>query len=114
MTFYGWPDNDPPGNTTAYPHSQFPSAIHDSAGGTGTYVDPITMASDPAEWPVGTKLYVPFLRKYVVMEDLCAQCVADWQQAHIYHIDVWMNSNATSGQAPALRQCQNLWTQNST
>jgi hypothetical protein len=112
MTFYGWPDNDPPGNAIAYPHSQFPSAIHESAGGTGTYVDPITMASDPAEWPVGTKMYVPFLRKYVVMEDLCAQCVTDWQQAHIYHIDVWMNSNATSGQGPALRQCQNSWTQN--
>ena len=34
MTFYGWPDNDPPGNAIAYPHSQFPSAIHESAGGS--------------------------------------------------------------------------------
>ena len=76
------------------------------------YLDPITMASDPAEWPVGTKLYLPFLRKYVVMEDFCAQCAADWQQSRAYHIDVWMNSDATVG--PALRDCQNLWTQNST
>jgi hypothetical protein len=38
LTFYGWPDNDPPGNAIAYPHSRFPSAVHDNAGGTGTYL----------------------------------------------------------------------------
>jgi hypothetical protein len=58
VTFYGGPDNDPPGSTEiAYPNSR-----HPAAGGTGTYDDPITAASDPRALPPGTLLYDPRLR----------------------------------------------------
>ena len=48
-------------------------------------------------------LYLPFLQKYVVMEDSCAQCITDWS-AGKRHIDVWMNSDATHGSQ--LLSCQ--------
>lgn len=63
ITFYGAPDNDPPGSTDiAYPNSR-----HPSAAGTGTYRDPITLATDPRELPSGSIVYIPMLGKYFVM-----------------------------------------------
>ena len=38
-TFYGWYDNTPPGGDIAYPQ------IHNTAGGKGTWSDPITFAT---------------------------------------------------------------------
>ncbi|MFI5306855.1 MAG: hypothetical protein ACHQ53_05875, partial [Polyangiales bacterium] len=73
VTFYGWPDNSPPGDGIAYPK------LHKGASGTGTYADPITFASDPNEWPAGTILYLPYLQRYVIMEDSCADCITDWK-----------------------------------
>jgi hypothetical protein len=80
VTLFGWPDNDPPGDNIAYPQ------IHDSAGGTGTYDDPVTMAA-PYETEgglePGTIVYVPYLKKYFIMEDECAEgCSQD-------QIDLW-------------------------
>jgi hypothetical protein len=49
-------------------HIAYP-VIHKSAGGTGTYYDPITAASGKAELAVGTKIYVPFLHRYFILED---------------------------------------------
>ena len=66
-------DNSPPGNAISYP------TIHSSAGGVGTYADPITFATDKKEYPPGTILYVPFIEKYVIMEDDCVQCDSDWK-----------------------------------
>src|SRR5690242_9644763 len=48
VTLYGWDDNSPPGCDTAY---------SGCAGGTGTFSDPITFATDQAELPVGTLVY---------------------------------------------------------
>ena len=71
VTFYGGPDNDPPGSTDiAYPNGR-----HAIAGGTGSYADPVTLASDPRELPPGTLVYYPRLRKYFVMEDDCEECI---------------------------------------
>jgi hypothetical protein len=39
LTFYGWYDNTPPGGDIAYPQ------IHSTAGGKGTFADPITFAT---------------------------------------------------------------------
>lgn len=63
VTFYGWYDNTPPSAAIAYP------VIHQTAGGTGTWSDPITYASDTSETPAGTKIYVPRVQKYFIMED---------------------------------------------
>ncbi|MGH7434474.1 MAG: hypothetical protein ACRENE_02285, partial [Polyangiaceae bacterium] len=95
VTFYGWADNSPPGGAIAYPmNGGFPT-LHDTAGGTGTYADPITFATDKSEFPVGTRLYVPFIEKYVMMEDDCVECDSDWTTSHKWHVDLWMNSNGT-------------------
>lgn len=87
MTFYGWPDNSPPGNSIAYP------TLHKGAGGIGTYADPITFASSKDLFKPGTKLYIPSLKRYVIMEDNCVDCVKDAKKG-ITHIDVWLDSNS--------------------
>ncbi len=68
ITFYGWPDNAPPGNKIAHP------VLHDRAGGDGTYCNPTTFATErknDKEIPYGIKIYVPFLKQYFIREDLC-------------------------------------------
>jgi hypothetical protein len=113
MTFYGWDDNSPPGNAIAYPMNGGYPTIHDAAGGTGTYADPITYATDESELPIGTIVYAPVILKYLVMEDDCGQCDTDWSASMMWHIDVWMNSNGTET-ASALDACEDQWTQNAT
>lgn len=68
MTFYGYFDNSPPGTDIAHP------VIHGGAGGVGTFDDPITFAVAPQvqnKVPPGTKIYIPSLEKYFIMEDDC-------------------------------------------
>jgi 3D (Asp-Asp-Asp) domain-containing protein len=113
VTFYGWADNSPPGNAIAYGKSSGYPTVHDAAGGTGSYADPITFASDSAEIAIGTRVYLPFCQKYAVMEDDCVQCDTDWASGMQRHIDVWMNSNGTES-APKLIACEDAWTQQST
>lgn len=78
VTLYGWPDNSPPGNDIAYPESDGNPTIHNAAGGTGTYANPITYATDKAELPIGTIVYYPYLHRYFIMEDDCVECDEDW------------------------------------
>jgi hypothetical protein len=47
-TFYGYPDNDPPGPATAHNCG----GRNYKAGGTGTFSDPVTMATAPGEFNV--------------------------------------------------------------
>jgi 3D (Asp-Asp-Asp) domain-containing protein len=107
VTFYGWPDNDPAGRAIAYPKSRYESAYHDVAGGLGTYGDPITLASSADIMSVGTKVYVPYLKKYLVKEDWCESCGG----SPLPHIDVWMESG--EGFAAELQQCQYHFTRQS-
>ncbi|HEV2376706.1 MAG TPA: hypothetical protein VGS19_31595 [Streptosporangiaceae bacterium] len=87
VTFYGWFDNSPPGCATAY---------SGCAGGAGTFSNPITFATDKAELPVGTKIYVPQVEKYFVMGDDCTECDQDWTGQgpdggpHYRHVDLWI------------------------
>jgi hypothetical protein len=85
VTFYGAGDNDPPGSS-AIAH---PGARHREAGGTGTYANPVTLATDPRELAVGTVVYYPPLEKYFVMEDDCASCIDEWESSERPHIDLW-------------------------
>ena len=64
------------------------------------------MATDAVNgWPIGTRIYVPFIKKYVVYEDSCG---CDDPP----HIDIWMNSNANN--AAKTYACQEYWTRDST
>jgi hypothetical protein len=73
ITGYAWPDNTPPGSAISNP------VIHTDAGGTGTFLDPITVAvghsyvngKDVLDYKAGTKFYMPYLRKYFIAEDTC-------------------------------------------
>lgn len=87
ITYYGWPDNSPPGRAIAYPKVQYPSTLHNEAGGIGTFNDPLTYAASESTIPIGTIYYVPYLKKYIVLEDICANCMED------HHIDIWLESN---------------------
>jgi len=101
VTFYGALDNDPPGSTEiAYPNGR-----HPAAGGTGTYADPLATASDPRELPPGTLLYAPQLQAYLVMEDDCADCIAEWEHSRTAHIDIW-----TGMSGPGLQACEQALT----
>jgi hypothetical protein len=113
MTFYGWPDNSPPGGAIAYPKSGGFPTVHETAGGAGTYDDPITFATDKSEFPAGTLLFAPVLEKYLIMEDDCAECDTDWTSSQKWHIDVWMNSNGTDD-SNAVLNCEYRWTQSTT
>jgi 3D (Asp-Asp-Asp) domain-containing protein len=88
ITFYAAYDNDPPGSDQiAYPNER-----HQTAGGVGTFEDPITLAADPREVPPGTVIYYPELRKYFVMEDDCAECIDDWESSRRPRVDLWASS----------------------
>lgn len=94
-TFYAAIDNDPAGSRDiAYPA---PQGIHSQAGGTGTYKDPITLASDARWLPVGTRVYAPRWHKYFIMEDECVECEADWGSSHFHHVDLYMPPSLQSG-----------------
>src|SRR5262245_49638808 len=59
VTLYGFPDNSPPGRTIDC------GQIHNQAGGTGTFDDPVTFATGHDQddvLPCGTVIYVPFMK----------------------------------------------------
>jgi hypothetical protein len=102
VTLYGWPDNSPPGDAT-----QFGSG---HAGGVGTYSNPVTFATDQDEFAPGTKVYYPYLHRYFVMQDECAQCDTDWGNGK-YHIDLWIGGKG--GNTSAVLNCEDALTQDS-
>lgn len=73
-TAYTWHDNTPAGSV-AISHP----VLHQTAGGTGTYADPITIAvghslatgQDVLDFPAGTRIYLPDVRRYFIVEDTC-------------------------------------------
>lgn len=111
VTLYGWNDNSPPGCGIAYP------VVHRCAGGTGTYADPITFASDAGELAPGTRIYYRPLQRYFIMEDDCGGCVADWAGRGpdggpgYRHVDLWAGGGPGDA-AGALYACEDRWTSN--
>lgn len=98
MTFYAWPDNDPPGNATAYDCG----GRKHQAQGTGTWENPLTMAAQIGRFSPCEVVYSAYLRKYLRMEDTCAACKGDW-------IDVWIGSTNSNG-GNAVMACENTLT----
>jgi hypothetical protein len=112
ITFYGWPDNAPPGNQIKHP------VIHKHAGGDGTYCNPTTFATERSnnkEIPYGIKIYVPLLKQYFIREDLCTRsggptgsgsngCYQLW-------FDLWIGGNKNSKKHPVI-ECERQLTPN--
>ena len=93
-TGYTYWDNTPPGSAQiARP------VIHDRAGGTGTWKDPITVAVQSGRFDFGTRFYLPELKKYFIVEDLCGAC-HDGRNGGAYTLDIWVDgSHLSSGGA---------------
>jgi len=107
MTLYGYADNSPPGRAIAHP------CIHHVAGGTGTFKDPVTFATDVHEVGWCKKIYVPHMKRYFIHEDECVECDHDWTTSHKYRFDMWAGGDAGSKKNPeraALFACESKWT----
>jgi len=93
VTGYTYWDNTPPGSAIiARP------VVHDEAGGTGTWDDPVTLAvgsrGESWHYPPGTRVYLPGLRKYAVVEDLCASCGKGYHG--LPHVDLYIGGAGSS------------------
>lgn len=88
--FFGWADNLPANSATiSYPNPPNAAALHATAGGTGTWDDPITFAGDKSAFPVGTTIWVPYFHKYFIMEDDCSTCDTAWHNSGQYMVRLW-------------------------
>ena len=97
ITLYGWADNTPPGPSLEYP------IIHQTAGGAGTFQDPISFAAEPKQFKPGTKIYVPRLRKYFIMEDWCESAHRKYtKKKGLPLIDLWIGGTEKSNRAELL------------
>jgi hypothetical protein len=109
VTFYGFDDNDD-GNPTHLGTDVISSAaVHGRANeDLGTYERPGTLATDASFVTPGTKVYVPTLERYYVMEDTCVECSEDWLQSKL-HVDLYV-----SGTGSELATCEDRLTMEST
>ena len=105
VTFYGFDDNDD-GNPTHLGTGIISHAtIHGFANeDLGTYEKPGTLATDINFVSPGTKVYVPALKRYYVMEDTCVECSEDWLRSKA-HVDLYV-----SGTGPELSACEDRLT----
>ncbi|KAF2663122.1 hypothetical protein BT63DRAFT_466111 [Microthyrium microscopicum] len=100
VTFYGYPDNDPPGPAISCPGGCGPHG--ERAGGDGSFGNPLTMAAADGVFSPGEVVYLPYLQKYLRYEDFCASCSGAW-------VDVWTGSPDSNG-GEAQIQCENRLT----
>jgi hypothetical protein len=117
-TGYGWPDNTPPGGAISNP------VIHQTAGGTGTYADPITLAVghsitngiDTLDYPAGTIFYIPNVRRYFIVEDTCGDgsdpqagpCNVGFPSDTTAWVDMWVGGQG--GNTSAVLNCESFLT----
>lgn len=118
MTYYSYHDNQAGDSGTygsyaiAYSSKYFPDSIHKNAndrrGGDGSYANPIIIATPlrfNQQWPVGTRMYAPHLKKYLIVEDECDTDVCRQNKL----VDVWMYSKSRND-TNKVSQCQRNWT----
>lgn len=107
LTGYSYWDNTPPGSAIIGR-----PVIHETAGGIGTYKDPVTLA---VGWRIhfdrhfediapGTRFYIPRLRKYAIVEDLCGDgpkpqngpCHTGWKG--LTWLDIYVDGSTTDAE----------------
>ena len=116
VTGYTWFDNTPAGSA-AISHG----VLRNRAGGTGTYADPITVAvghdlstgRDVLDFRAGTRFYMPYLKRYFIVEDTCGDGPSPQNGACHRHpsnvsawVDIWIGGQggtASSADACARR-----------
>ena len=106
VTFYGYPDNSPPGRQIAHP------VIHKVAGGDGTWCNPTTFATEPKNdkfIPYGMKIYVPYMKQYFVREDDCTYSGNQHLGCRHIWVDLWIGGGAQS-EPQAVINCENSLT----
>jgi hypothetical protein len=86
ITGYSWYDNNPPGSAAISN-----PVIHQRAGGTGTFADPITVAINVPQFPWGTKFYIPNVRAYFIAEDTIGNGPSSPP-----HLDLWVGGQSSS------------------
>jgi hypothetical protein len=85
------------------------AVVHTSASeDLGTYDQPGTMAADRHFLTPGTKVYVPAVRRYYVMEETCVKCSRDWMHKKL-HVDL-----DVSGSGERLAECEDRLTMKAT
>jgi hypothetical protein len=118
VTWYGFNDNScqvetqHDCNTIAFPKSDgWPVPHNIATEGKGTFQEPSTFATaamdsgSPAELAPGTRIYVPEVHKYFIMEDQCKECGQQWFPRRSYHVDLWMGPSFGSANGP-LMDCE--------
>ncbi|HET8843315.1 MAG TPA: hypothetical protein VFN35_17765 [Ktedonobacteraceae bacterium] len=101
VTWYGYNDNsgeteDQHGSAAiAYPKSDgYPTLHNHATEETGSYNNPITFAAPnknlKGSFPIGSVIYVPFVKKYFIMEDQCGDDDPEGCQNGTNHADLWM------------------------
>ncbi|MGY1644352.1 hypothetical protein ACI782_24870 [Geodermatophilus sp. SYSU D00703] len=102
LTGYSFFDNTPAGSPSIS-HPQ----VHRTAGGSGTYDDPITVAVGHSkaggrhtlDWAAGTRFYVPSISRYLIVEDTCGDgsspqdgaCHTGFPSSASTWLDVWVD-----------------------
>jgi LysM domain len=106
-TAYTYWDNTPAG-TANISHP----ILHQKAGGTGTYADPITIAvghsiingKDILDFPAGTKFYIPNVQRYFIVEDTCGDgntpqngaCHTGYPAGTSAWLDMWIDGASST------------------
>ncbi len=103
ITWYGAFDDDPPGSVAIDRPDSCKACIHKTAGGTGTWADPLTFASPisadgKSAYAYGDRIYVGTIggitvNKYFIREDSCA---VSWTAPNgcgaATHVDLYMGN----------------------
>jgi len=104
LTGYSWQDNTPPGSSVVGE-----PVLHQQAGGTGTFADPITVAvpghQGAMAWQPGTRFYLPTVRRYVIVEDSGASRPPAGADTHL---DMWIGGQ--DGTLAATNACEDTLT----
>jgi len=95
LTGYSFQDNNPAGSAeVSHP------ILHKDAGGSGTFADPITVASPGSggsmDWRPGTRFYLPSVKRYVIVEDSGASGAPGGVDTHL---DMWIDGERGSKSA---------------